>query len=339
MNIFKKIGSKIKMVIGAAALALGAGAYLLFYQSYGAAVTIWDRPFERVAIFGDSGKEGEIREKLGKMLDKQMPEFIVGVGDFRYDDGIKNPSQFERHIKKPFWRPGIQFLAVGGNHDQYPIEERDFLLKLSRKGTFPWFHYQNYWALHIFPNACLLLVDTAVWDMKVEKKVLDAQERFISKAVLDHRCEGKAHYLAAHHPIYSPGESHGDRATEKHGPALAYGPNDPWIRIYKQQIRGWAHFVFFGHEHITAVERCENRQGQTDLDGPWGQHGVYPGAISGPAQFTCHVIVGASSKFNECVRGKPMKARGGCNDDAPGFAWIEKNIVDVILPSGKVRDI
>lgn len=351
---------KLKMILAAVFFSASVGGiYKLFIPGYKANVTTWNQQFEKVAVIADSGQEGEILKQTSKMIDQKMPNFIVGLGDFQYDTAIANEEDFIARIKRPFYRPGVIFLAVGGNHDQYALKERDYLLKLGRSGKYPWFKYDNYWHLHKFPNACLLLIDSAIWDVKIamskkeQKRVEEAIEEqvdFISQAVKDPDCINKVHFMGAHHMIYSPGKGHGDRKP------------DGWTKVFNKYIRGWAHFAWFGHEHVGAVERCEDEKGTVDLDGPWGAGGVYeqgilnhntytfdkdsqPILIGGKLSpvtggvYTCHVIMGLTSKENKCIRGTPPRSSYGCIDDRPSFGWYEENQFDLILPEGKYRDI
>lgn len=338
----KKAKGKLIMAIGAGVLATGGGfAFRDYTKGYDPNVTRWNEDFDRVAFVGDSGKPGKILDQTVGMIDRLAPRFVVGAGDFWYDNGIRKKGEFLEAIRRPFYRPGVDFLGVGGNHDtpEYSLAERSVLLDIGRSGEFPWFHYRNYWALHIFPNACLLMVDSAVFDMAYEKKlakeVIDEQVAFVARATQEKDCPpSKARFYVAHHPQYSPGKSHGDRRPDR------------YTAMLDLHVRGWAHFMVFGHEHVTAVERCVDQYGRIDADGPW-LGGPYAYGVPGEEDqpiYSCHVIVGATSKYNTCTRNefdddRDYQAIGQvCIDDRPGVGWFEAQQFDVVLPFGKLRD-
>lgn len=332
---FRKAWGKVLIVVGAGALALGIGAFKYIEHQYEKNVQEWSRPFTNAVFIGDSGDDSPIRAKTVKMIDALDPEFIVGVGDFDYGVGVTNIIGFVENIERPFYRPGREFLAVEGNHGHYALGIRDFLLLLGRSGKHPWFHYDTYWKLHIFPNACLLLADSATADIKLFKDgEFEALNTFVAKATQDRRCDGKDKIFGAHHPIWSPGKSHGDRRP------------DDYARMYERYVRGWARWAVFGHEHVTAYEACDawamglNKEkilvvynaketlGYVKVPSVYRPNVVKTEWINcwGKPWATSHVIVGGTSKLNTCVRGRGVT----CWDDRPGFAVYHDGQMELV---------
>lgn len=314
----KKAWGKVLIGVGAAALAMGIGAFKYIEHQYEKNVQEWSRPFTNAVFIGDSGDDSPIRVKTVKMIDALDPEFIVGVGDFDYGVGVTNIIGFVENIERPFYRPGREFLAVEGNHGHYALGIRDFLLLLGRSGKHPWFHYDTYWKLHVFPNACLLLADSATADIKLFKDgEFEALNTFVAKATQDKRCDGKDKIFGAHHPIWSPGKSHGDRRP------------DEYTRMYERYVRGWARIAVFGHEHVTALE-------VVDVWNVGPINANYSMLPTRTLRFkearaiqmgtTTHYIVGGTSKFNTCVRGRGVT----CWDDRPGFAVYHDGQMELV---------
>lgn len=305
----RKAWGKILIGVGTAVLAVGIGAFKYIEHAYDVNVLTWKDPFDNAVFLGDTGEDSDIRARTVRMVDDLPVRFVVLLGDQEYETGVRAEAGFIKHIMKPFYRSGRDVLEVEGNHGHLALTSRDYLLTLGRSGKYPWFHYDTYWKLHIFPNACLLLADSATADIKLFKDgEFEALNTFVAKATQDKRCDGKDKIFGAHHPIWSPGKSHGDRRP------------DGYTRMYERYVRGWARIAVFGHEHVTALEVVD----------VWNVGPINANYSMLPTRTltfkearaiqmgtTTHYIVGGTSKFNTCVRGRGLT----CWDDRPGFAY------------------
>jgi hypothetical protein len=302
-----------ELTVGVVSFVLGCGGlYKLERKNYEDVVQEHNAPLMRAAFFGDSGAISSERDQFIRLLDSLDPERIFMLGDQEYPTGIRTLKGFTDHVVSPFYRPGRNVDMAGGNHDGYERQNRDFLIEIGRFGEYPWFGYDHYYKGQIWSNVCIFTADTAVYDswfplpqnsiwkriwgrITGEETIVDRQEKHAKMFFADDRCRYKSRIWAGHHPIYSSGGGHGDRAEE-----FDVGKDRLW-RFYQEQLKGTVDWYIAAHDHVTSRELCE--------------------------EGTCHFVVGyTTNKTPECARGLNQN----CYEQV-GLAWWDGESVDLVV--------
>lgn len=263
----KKIWERFKVAIGAIGLALFGALGYWGYERAGYEHNVldfrgWD--IGKTVIVGDTGQPGKIFDAVLASIKKECPSTVLVTS------GPSNEKEFKESIM-PFDAlcPGHNItLIVSGNHGSYALKDREWLanrmfeIRFSSKVAYP-----NYYYGAVFADACVLAIETTVYDVLIgDPKIQERQEKFADKFLSDSRCEGKRKIAFGHHPIYSSGD-HGNAA------------DGDFIRFYMRSLVGKVAGYFAGHDHNLSAEK---------------QDGI-----------TANFVSGSGSKLRECRNSNP----------------------------------
>lgn len=157
----------------------------------------------------------KIARVMGKFADTKQVQFIVGLGDNFYYEGVKNvddhrfSSTFEHVYKYPALKTATWYM-IAGNHDYGSnVSAQIAYTKRSKRWHFPHFFYTQ--VLKIPGSSTtvqLVMIDTTLLCCKKQKdleKLPDVEEQL--KWIKQTLEQSTAEYLivAGHHPVLSAG--------------------------------------------------------------------------------------------------------------------------------------
>jgi len=230
-KFFKSIKGKLAIAVGAALVTFGVYSFIM--PNIGTEI-VQDRDLKKLAIIGDTGIQSDQFKENNFKLKEFMPQDVLLLGDECYDTGCHTQKEFDEMVR-PLSNGYSKFWLVRGNHSYYRGNPND-IVEIANKT--PDFRMPTG---VIFNNACLLLVESSLWEEVTSPKeeVLKDRkntEKYIEKW-LD-KCANKLKIVGAHHCIYSKSGSHGGYNTTG------------YKALYDKYFANKIQYFTCGHNHV-----------------------------------------------------------------------------------------
>lgn len=196
--------------------SVGEGRFCTFKNS--------DEPFS-FAVFGDSGYDGPVQQRIARPVMRRGADFILHTGDLVYPNGAER--KYEKFLYAPYREllANIFFFPSMGNHDV----RSENGAPMTRNFRLP--HTRTYYAFQ-YANAYIIALDSTAFD---DAKQIAWLQRELEWVKNDASIRWR--FVFFHHPLYTnKGKHDGNRTVSE---LLS-----PLFRAGKVDI------VFAGHNHM-----------------------------------------------------------------------------------------
>ncbi len=182
----------------------------------------------KICVVGDTGRNNEGQALVAKALVQEDCGQVRHLGDVIYPRGLKSiqDKKFESHFLNHYQLlldAGIPFYINLGNHDYKGSPE--IWIELAK--NFPTIQFSNYYYLDIYPDICLIALDTNAYFLQQYFWYKEIKRKYFKK------CKFKIAF--GHHPLFSFGK-HKNAALGVH-------------LFLKNTIYGEVDAYLAGHDH------------------------------------------------------------------------------------------